>query len=231
VDRAEDEPDLAFRLNAEGVENIARTANALHAKIVHISSDYVFNGSQTRPYTEEDLPSPLGIYGSSKLEGERRLQAITDRHYIVRTAWLYSSHGANFLLSILRQFRSRNKVRVVADQRGSPTYARDLAITLLHIIRSGVEYYGTYHYTNSGDATWYDFANLIRDLGEKKGLIDPEVPIQPISTMEYPLRARRPAYSCLSKDKIRKVFGITPRPWQEALDDCMERLKKQLCEG
>ena len=226
VDRAEDEPDLAFRINAEGVLNIGRTAAALDAKVVHISTDYVFDGKKSSPYTEEDMPAPIGVYGRSKLEGERLLQGATPRHYILRTAWLYSTRGTNFVRTMLRLFRERELVKVVSDQRGSPTYAKDLAGAILHIIRNDKEQFGIYHFTNEGETTWYDFARAIFEQATRFGLLDKKVRIEPIPTSEYPTKAVRPRYSCLSKDKLKQVFGIEIRSWQEALHECIEALKE-----
>jgi len=227
VDRAEDEPDLAFRINAEGVLNIARTAAAIDAKVVHISTDYVFDGKSSSPYTEQDMPAPLGVYGRSKLEGERLLQGATPRHYILRTAWLYSTRGVNFVRTMLRLFRERELVNVVSDQRGSPTYAKDLAGIILHIIRNDKAQYGIYNYTNEGETSWYDFARAISDQATRFGLLEKPVRIDLISTSEYPTKAERPRYSNLSKDKIKQVFGIAIRTWQKALRECIAVLREE----
>jgi dTDP-4-dehydrorhamnose reductase len=227
VDRAEDEPDLAFRINAEGVLNIARTAAALNAEVVHISTDYVFNGNSSSPYTEQDMPAPLGVYGRSKLEGERQLQGAMPRHYILRAAWLYSARGVNFVRTMLRLFRERELVKVVSDQRGSPTYAKDLAGAILHIIRNDKSQYGIYNYTNEGETSWYDFARAIFDQAIRFGLVEKPVRIDSIPTSEYPTKAERPRYSYLSKDKIKQVFGIAIRTWQEALSECIGALREE----
>ena len=227
VDRAEDEPDLAFRINAEGALNIARTAAAIDAKVVHISTDYVFDGKSSSPYTDQDMPAPLGVYGRSKLEGDRLLQGATPRHYIMRTAWLYSTRGVNFVRTMLRLFREREAVRVVSDQRGSPTYAKDLAAAIFHIIRNDKAQYGIYNYTNEGETSWYDFARAIFDQAIRFGLVEKPVRIDSISTSEYPTKAERPRYSYLSKEKIKQVFGIAIRTWQEALRECIAVLREE----
>jgi dTDP-4-dehydrorhamnose reductase len=227
VDRAEDEPQQAFRINAEGVRNIAETAKALEAALIHISTDYVFAGDKKSEYLEEDPTCPIGVYAQSKLLGEQHVQETLTRFYILRTAWLYGTSGTNFLRTMLRLFQEQDTVRVVSDQFGSPTYARDLANLILHIIRNNRGSYGVYHYTNAGNTSWYEFAREIYRQAMHTGLVNRDVDIVPIATDDYPTRARRPPYSCLSKEKIRSTFGFTIRSWQEALRECMEELKNK----
>ena len=224
VDRAEDEADLAFRINAEGVQNIAETAAFLNAQLVHISTDYVFNGQKDSAYLETDATDPIGIYGSSKLEGEQRVRDTLEKHYMLRTAWLYGGAGTNFVLTMLRLFGEREEVQVVCDQWGSPTYAADLAGAILTIVERDTTPYGTYHFTNEGRTNWYEFAKAIYRLALDRGLIKGEVKIEPIDTEQYPTRAKRPQNSYLSKEKIKQSLGITIRSWQEALKDFIDGL-------
>lgn len=226
VDRAEDEAESAFRINAEGVRNIAETAKALNSTVVHISTDYVFAGDKNSSYFEEDPTSPIGVYAKSKLGGEEYIQDRLAKYYILRTAWLYASRGNNFVRTILRLFQERDTVQVVADQWGSPTYARDLAGMILQIIKTDKKSYGIYHYTNTGKTSWHGFAEEIYRQARRIGLLRREVRIVPVTTEEYPTRAKRPKYSYLSKEKIQKTFGISIRSWQEALQECIEELGK-----
>ena len=225
VDRAEDEPQQAFRINAQGVRNIAETAKSLDATLIHISTDYVFSGNKQSEYLEEDPTGPIGVYARSKFQGELHVQETVSRFYILRTAWLYGTSGANFVRTMLRLFQERDTVRVVSDQWGSPTYAKDLADAILQVIRSNSSRYGIYHYTNAGRASWYEFARKIYRQARRIGFVQRDVEIVPIPTAEYPTPAPRPKYSYLSKEKIKTNFGLTIRSWQEALKDCMEELK------
>ena len=227
VDRAEDEPDQAFRINAEGVRNLALAARRKKARLLHISTDYVFDGRKEGLYLETDAPNPPGVYGRSKLEGERHIRENWDRHVILRTAWLYGPGGNNFVRTMLRLFRERDEVRVVADQWGNPTLAGDLADAVLHIITRSTVPYGIYHFTNEGRTNWFEFAREIHDQGMREGLLEKAVRIVPIQTDQYPTRATRPFNSCLSKKKIKSVFGIPIRPWQEALADCIGQMAKK----
>jgi len=225
VDKAEAEPDQAFRINAEGVHNIAETAESLNAVLIHISTDYVFAGDKENEYLEDDPTDPSGVYARSKLQGEQRVQETLSRFYILRTAWLYGTAGTNFVQTMLRLFRERDTVRVVSDQWGSPTYAKDLAGAILQVIWSKNNQYGVYHYTNAGRTSWYEFAREIYRQSRRIGIIQREVEIVPISTAQYPTPARRPQYSYLSKEKIKSTFGMKIRSWQEALENCMEELE------
>jgi dTDP-4-dehydrorhamnose reductase len=217
VDRAEEEPEQAFQINAEGVLNLALTARLKKARLLHISTDYVFDGRKEGPYLETDTPNPSGIYGRSKLQGEIYIRENIDNHVILRTAWLYGSYGSNFVRTMLRLFHERDEVRVVVDQWGSPTLAGDLAEAILQIITQETIQYGTFHFTNEGRTNWFEFASLILELAGKHHLLDREVRLVPIKTEQYPTKALRPANSYLSKEKIKTVFGIPIRPWQESL--------------
>jgi len=226
VDLAEDEPEQAFRINAEGVRNLALTARLKKTRLLHISTDYVFDGRKEGPYLETDTPNPSGIYGRSKLQGEIYIRGNIDSHVILRPAWLYGPNGNNFVRTMLRLFRERDEVRVVADQWGSPTLAGDLAEAILQIIKRDTLEYGTFHFTNEGRTNWFEFASLILELAGKHHLLDREIRLLPITTEQYPTKALRPANSYLSKEKIRRVFGISIRPWQEALTEFIGGLKE-----
>ncbi len=222
VDRAEDEPEQAFRINADGVRNLAWVARQKGARLLHISTDYVFDGKKEGAYLETDAPNPSGVYGRSKLQGEQYIREELDSHVILRTAWLYGPAGANFVRTMLRLFQARDEVRVVSDQWGSPTLAGDLADAILTILNPETVQYGTYHFTNEGRTNWFGFASLILELAGKHRLVDREVRLVPIKTEEYPTRALRPSNSYLSKEKIKAVFGIPVRSWQEALESFMK---------
>jgi dTDP-4-dehydrorhamnose reductase len=227
VDRAEDEPEQAFRINAEGVRNLALAARLKKARLLHISTDYVFDGRKEGAYLETDTPNPSGIYGRSKLQGELYIRENIDIHVILRTAWLYGPVGNNFVRTMLRLFQERDEVRVVTDQWGSPTLAGDLADVILQIITRETLQYGTFHFTNEGRTNWFEFASLIRELAGKHQLLDREVRLLPIKTEQYPTKALRPANSYLSKEKIKTVFGIPVRPWQEALTEFIGGLTEE----
>jgi dTDP-4-dehydrorhamnose reductase len=219
VDKAEEERDRAYSINADGVHNIARVAEDSGAGLIHVSTDYVFDGEKNGPYREDDETNPLGVYGQSKLEGERRIMSAMDRYFIIRTAWLYGAGGNNFVGTMLRLFRERNEVRVVADQWGSPTYSKDLAAALISAAAGGSARYGIYHFTNEGRTSWYEFAREIYSQALRYGYVRREVDIVPITTSEYPTRARRPKNSYLSKEKIIRELGIECRSWQKALEE------------
>jgi dTDP-4-dehydrorhamnose reductase len=217
VDKAEDEEGLAGRLNAEGPENLAILARQTGARLLHISTDYVFAGDATVPYAEDSPVNPAGAYGRTKAEGERRVLASSPDAIILRTAWLYGKYGPNFVYTMLRLMKERNSIGVVADQSGTPTWARDLAgaISIL-VSRSGVPG-GIYHYTNEGETTWHDFALAILRLGRQHGLLARDCTVAPLASAQYPTKAHRPAYSVLSKEKI-KTLGIPVPAWETSLE-------------
>lgn len=217
VDAAEDEPDRAFAVNEGGVRNLAVAARRIGAAMVHLSTDYVFDGTREGAYTEEDPPNPVSVYGKSKLAGETALRALLERHLIVRTAWLYGQRGKSFVATMLRLFRELDRVTVVDDQWGSPTYAPDLARAILVMVDSRPTLYGTYHFTNEGRTNWYGFAREIYRGAVERGIARPGVGLVPVTTAGYPTRARRPRNSLLSKEKIRTTFGIAARDWRDAL--------------
>lgn len=220
VDKAEDEEEKAFLLNGIAPGILASASAAAGGFFVQISTDYVFNGNSIRPILEEDKPDPQSAYGRTKLEGEHRVAAEAGHGVIIRTSWLYSSYGQNFVKTILKYGRERGELNVVSDQRGTPTYARDLAAAILEVVRlrdliTGV---GIFNYSNEGDTTWYEFAvNLLAMKGVRCCVI-------PVTTGEYPTRAARPSYSVLSREKIRSVFGLSIPGWKESLKECLLKI-------
>ena len=224
VDRAEDEPEQTFRINAEGVRNLALTARRKEARLLHISTDYVFDGRKEGAYLETDTPNPMGVYGSSKLQGEIYICENIASHVILRTAWLYGHDGNNFVRTMLRLFREQDEVMVVEDQWGSPTLADDLADIILHIITREKSHYGIFNFTNEGRTNWFEFAAMILELARKYHIVDRELQLIPIKTNQYPTKALRPANSYLSKEKIKQVCKIPVRSWQEALESFMSDL-------
>jgi dTDP-4-dehydrorhamnose reductase len=232
VDKAEEEIDKAFRINKDGVRNIVLFLAKRQIRLIHISTDYVFDGRQEEgvvAYSEDDKTNPINIYGKSKLAGEEEIKKILEEYFIIRTAWLYGLKGSNFVYIMLRLFKERDLVKVVEDQWGSPTYAVDLAKAILEIIEDDSVSYGIYHFANEGVASWYEFARAIYKKAKRLGLIedDKKVEIQPIKTEEYPTTAKRPRYSVLSKEKIKREFNIKIRDWDKALVDFLVSLKRE----
>lgn len=221
VDKAEIDPETAFRVNAEGARFLAAACAAKGTRFLHVSTDYVFAGDGERPYREDDPASPAGVYGASKRKGEELAFEAAPDTIVVRTAWVYSSFGHNFVKTMLRLMRERDSLSVVADQQGCPTYAADLAAALLHIIDSGKWVPGIYHFSNEGPTTWFHFAEAIRD---GAGL---SCTLQAITTAQYPTPARRPAYSVLDTTKIRDTYGLAIRPWPVCLTECLALLAQQ----
>jgi dTDP-4-dehydrorhamnose reductase len=227
VDKAEDDVDFCRRLNAEGPANIARTAKKTGARLIHISTDYVFDGmgirdgNGLRPYREDDGTNPIGVYGLTKRDGEEAVMTHNPASWIVRTAWLYGRHGNNFVHTMLKLMNERDAVSVVDDQRGSPTWAYDLSAVVADIIsawQSGREMpYGIYHYTNEGNITWFDFAREIYGQARQLGLLSGECSVRPCTSAEFPAKVKRPAYSVLDKTKIRAALGIDIPAWDESL--------------
>ena len=188
--------------------------------LVHVSTDFVFQGNSVNPLVEDDIAEPISIYGVTKLEGEQDITRILDEHFILRTSWLYSEFGNNFVKTMLKLGAERDLLKIIADQVGTPTYGIDLAASILDIIASGKTTYGIYHYSNEGVASWYDFTKAIFDLS-KTG-----TKVLPIRTSEYPTKATRPAYSVMDKTKIKRTFGIEIPYWRDSLAICIERLKQ-----
>ena len=220
VDKAESDIELAHKLNVEGPENIAKVAKKYGAKLIHISTDYVFDGTGDTPRTEDMPVAPIGVYGVTKAKGEEAVRNNTDKYYILRTAWLYGWVGKNFVYTMIRAMNTHDAVKVVNDQKGTPTFAGDLAKVILQIIDDKTVSYGTYHVTDLGEITWWDFTNEIKKQGIEAGWINEtgkNCVVNPCTTDEYPTPAKRPAYSVLSKDKIQKTLGIKLPDWKESL--------------
>jgi dTDP-4-dehydrorhamnose reductase len=217
VEKAEDEAELCAALNEIGPENIAKAARAIGAKVLHISTDYVFDGSGRRPYLEDDPPAPIGVYGRTKAGGEARLRAVCPEHLILRTAWLYGARGGNFVLTMLKLMRAKEKIGVVADQRGTPTSAVDLAKAIASILRAPRTSFGTFHFTDLGETSWYEFALEIHRLGREQGLLERDCAIEALTTAQYPTKVKRPAYSVLSKEKIISAYGLAIPEWRASL--------------
>ena len=222
VDGAEQDKDLADLVNRQGSKNLAEACKKYNVVLVHISTDFVFDGTQSIPYTERDPTNALGSYGSSKLLGEQAIASICKKYFIIRTSWLYSEYGSNFLKSMLQYGREREKLSVVFDQVGTPTYAMDLAEVLLLFIQDRITDYGIYHYSNEGVASWYDFAKAIFDIN---GI---SVHLQPIRSDAYPLPAKRPSFSVLDKSKIKKSLQIEIPYWRDSLIKASKALQKTL---
>jgi len=227
VDKAESEPDAAFAVNRDGLAHLAALCHERGIPLIHISTDYVFDGTKKGPYRETDPVSPLGVYGRSKAEGERAVRERLDEHIIIRTAWLYGIHGNNFVKTMLRLGREREAVQVVADQYGCPTYAADLAEAVLqiasHIAEKSTIAWGTYHYCGRGVTTWHGFAEAIFDAARPYVSFTVKT-VAPITTAEYPTPAKRPANSALDCSLIAEHFGIHTKPWQEALADMIKQV-------
>jgi dTDP-4-dehydrorhamnose reductase len=215
VDKAESERDLAYQINAEAVGVLAAICHQQQCRLIHISTDYVFDGTATRPYREDDSCAPRSVYGASKWEGEKLAMQYDPNSIIVRTSWVYSSFGKNFVKTILRLLQEKPALSVVNDQVGSPTYAADLAEALLLIISAKIWKSGIYNYSNTGNISWFDFAVAIAKLKQST------VPIQGISTAQYPTAAHRPAYSVLDTSKINQTFHVPIKDWRESLAHCL----------
>ncbi|HWP95052.1 MAG TPA: dTDP-4-dehydrorhamnose reductase [Gammaproteobacteria bacterium] len=225
VDRAESEPDVALRINATGAENLARAAREAGARFIHVSTDFVFDGLASRPYLPDAPTRPLSAYGRSKLEGEQRVRNILgDEALIVRTAWVYAANGQNFVRTMLRLMGERDRVRVVADQIGSPTWATSLARALWAAAERG-EVRGIQHWTDAGVASWYDFAVAIREEALAMGLLSRAAPVEPIATEDYPTPARRPAYSVLDRRAFEQAIDMRPEHWRANLRRALEEMK------
>jgi dTDP-4-dehydrorhamnose reductase len=228
VDRAEDESEEAFAVNAIAAGTAARAAADAGAAIIHFSTDYVFDGRKGTPYLETDPLAPIGVYGQTKLAGEERVAAANPKHIILRTAWVFSPFGSNFVKTMLRLNQVQPEIRVVDDQHGSPTFAPDLAdlvATLISIVEEpspDPRFFGTFHAVNHCDTTWFGFAHAIIEGAARRGAS--HAAVRPIATKDYPTRAQRPEYSVLSTQKLHDVYGIQLRPWREALSDCLDRL-------
>jgi dTDP-4-dehydrorhamnose reductase len=226
VDKAESEPDLAFKINRDGAAHLARVAAQLHVPFVHVSTDYVFDGNKATPYKEDDTPSPLSVYGRSKREGEIAVLDAYPAAVVVRTSWLYSRYGQNFVKTMLRLAANRDQIRVVDDQHGAPTSARDLAQAIIKIIEQigdpNENRGGIYHLTAAGETTWYGFAAAIFAGWASRGRPVPS--LEAIRTADYQTPARRPANSRLDCSKVGRVFGMRLPPWRQSLETCLDEL-------
>jgi dTDP-4-dehydrorhamnose reductase len=228
VDRAEIEPDLAYRINALGAEAAARAAARLKIPIIQLSTDYVFDGSGERAYRENDRPNPLGVYGDSKLRGERAVAAATSNHVILRTAWIYSPFGRNFLRTMLGLAGTQQSVSVVRDQLGTPTHALDLADGIIAVVRNlldrpaATEMRGVFHMTAGGESNWAEFAAAIFAASALAG--GPSARVIPVSTSAFPTAARRPANSRLDNSRLADIHGVRLPDWKQSLQACVERV-------
>jgi dTDP-4-dehydrorhamnose reductase len=215
VDKAESEPEIAHLINVIGARNIAEICKRKNVILLHISTDFVFDGTSISPYTEVDLPNPKGVYGKTKLDGEKAIQEIWNKYLIIRTSWVYSQFGNNFMKTMLRLASERTHLSVVNDQIGTPTNAVDLAEVLIKMIQycqtAPIGVFGIYNFSNEGQCSWYDFAKKIFEINTIK------IDLQPISSASYPTPAQRPAYSVLDKSTIKKTFGVAINNWEVSL--------------
>lgn len=220
VDKAEEDTDLAHQVNVTGAENLAVQCKNHNAVLIHISTDFVFKGDKATPRVETDEANPISVYGQTKLDGEKAIEAVLSQHFIIRTGWLYAEYGNNFVKTMLKLGAEREELKIIADQVGTPTYAIDLAGFILHIIEVNSKAYGTYHYSNEGVTSWFDFARAIFDIS----LAD--VKAIPIRTDEYPTKATRPAYSVMDKSKVKQTFNIKIPYWRDSLITCIGKLQQ-----
>src|SRR5690606_35672908 len=218
VDSAEDEPLKAAAVNAQGPELLAELCSRRGVMLIHISTDFVFGGSTPVPLVETDLTEPLGMYGKTKLQGEEGILKWGGKVVIIRTSWLYSEYGNNFVKTMLRLGKERGRLQVVADQFGTPTYAMDLAEAIVGIADGAEMTYGVFHYSNEGAASWYDFAC---EIFRKSGL---HVQVEPVSSSQFPTKAVRPKFSVMDKSKIKNTYGCTIHHWVDSLEKCMKKL-------
>jgi len=218
VDKAEDEVEIARKVNRDGAENLARLCAEFGAVLIQISTDFVFAGTGNQPLVETDPAEPISVYGLTKLEGEQAVAAATDKYFTLRTSWLYSEYAGNFVKTMRKLGAEREELRVIWDQVGTPCYAIDLAGAVLTIIESRSTAYGLYHYSNEGVTSWYDFATAIFELSNLP------TRTMPIRTAEYPTKATRPAFSVMDKTKIKQTLGLTIPHWRESLKVCIQAL-------
>lgn len=218
VDKAEDDIQRADDINHIGAANLAYKCAEYNTTLIHVSTDFVFKGDEATPRTETDETLPINVYGQTKLDGEIAIKDILQKYFIVRTSWLYSEYGNNFVKTMLKLGSERDELKIIADQIGTPTYGIDLAYAIIEIIRTENTQYGIYHYSNEGVASWYDFAHAIFELSQT------QVKVLPIRTHEYPTRAQRPSYSIMDKSKINTTLGIEIPHWQQSLHVCINRL-------
>jgi dTDP-4-dehydrorhamnose reductase len=219
VDKAEDDKELANKINNIGAANLAGQCNKHSVVLIHISTDFVFKGDVAQPLTEDDEAKPISVYGQTKLDGEKAVASILKEHFIIRTGWLYSEYANNFVKTMLKLGNERDELKIIADQVGTPTYAIDLAAFILLVINSESKAYGIYHYSNEGVTSWFDFARAIFDISAIT------VKAIPIRTDEYPTRATRPSYSVMDKSKAKQTFNIEIPYWRDSLVSCIGKLQ------
>ncbi|RYZ98538.1 MAG: dTDP-4-dehydrorhamnose reductase [Sphingobacteriaceae bacterium] len=219
VDKAEDDQELAGKINNTGAVNLAKLCAEYNSTLIHVSTDFVFEGNDPTPRREDDIAKPINVYGQTKLDGEIGIAGVLQKYFILRTSWLYSEYGANFVKTMLKLGADRDELKIIADQIGTPTYGIDLAYAIVELVKTESTAYGIYHYSNEGVASWYDFAKAIFDISETA------VKTLPITTSEYPTRAIRPAYSVMDKSKIKSTLGIEIPYWRDSLHICINRLK------
>ena len=219
VDLAESEPEKAFAVNAQGVANLAEACKEHNAVLIHVSTDYVFDGETNLPYEEDNFTNPAGVYGASKRKGEELALEINPKTVILRTSWLYSEFNKNFVKTMLNLFSTKDELNIVSDQHGQPTNANDLAEAIMKIIETEHKTYGIFHFSNQPETTWYDFAAKIAEFSDSK------IKLNPITTEQYPTPAKRPARSTMSLDKIENTYHIQPKHWEHSLQDCINILQ------
>lgn len=221
VDQAEDEVELAKAVNETGASNLASACLANNAVLIHVSTDFVFEGNAIKLLIETDVAKPINVYGQTKLDGEKAVESILAKYFILRTSWLYSEYANNFVKTMLRLGAERDELGIIADQVGTPTYAIDLANAIFDIIDSKSESYGLYHYSNEGVTSWYDFAKAIFDISNT------QVKANPIPGSAYPTKAARPAFSVMDKSKIKNTFNLAIPYWRDSLVACISKIKAQ----
>jgi dTDP-4-dehydrorhamnose reductase len=220
VDQAEDEQELAKAINEQGAANLAHACKDANATLIHISTDFVFEGNLVRLLAEDDVAAPINIYGRTKLDGEIAISNLLQKYYTIRTSWLYSEYGNNFVKTMIRLSNDRKELNIIADQVGTPTYGIDLAGAIFDIIQSSVKHYGIYHYSNEGVTSWYDFAKAIFEISEIKILLNP------IPGAAYPTKAKRPLFSVMDKSKIKTTFNLSIPYWRNSLEECIKQINK-----
>jgi dTDP-4-dehydrorhamnose reductase len=220
VDKAEDDSELAEKINNTGAANLAVQCKKYGTVLIHISTDFVFKGDVAHPLTETDEAKPISVYGQTKLDGELAVTSILNEHFIIRTGWLYSEYANNFVKTMLKLGSERDELKIIADQVGTPTYAIDLATFIFTVINSKSKAFGTYHYSNEGVTSWFDFARAIFDISAT------QVKAVPIRTDEYPTKATRPAYSVMDKSKTKQTFNIEIPYWRDSLISCIHKLQQ-----
>ncbi|MDC7234675.1 MAG: dTDP-4-dehydrorhamnose reductase [Spirochaetales bacterium] len=226
VDKAEEDQETAYLINKNGVENIARVAASLDVPLLLISTDYVFDGSSSMPLDEDAPTGPVGVYGASKLVGEDVVRKICNKHFIIRTAWLYGQYGPNFVYTMVGLMNRLETLKVVDDQIGSPTWTRDLTGLIKKIVIDNSTSFGTYHLSGEGECSWHGFASEIYTLGRASGLIESDCALNPCTSDEFPTAAKRPAFSLLNKNKVRTVLGYDVPRWQDSLNTFMKGIGK-----